>query len=620
VKAICQTRDSTVWLGSEGGGLTYYKNDTFQWITTFDGLCGNYIKDIVCTPNGRVWVATLDGGFSVVIPVKSGFKIKKYRYLTELPSNRITALDAYGKNEVWFGTESKGIGVIKRGAVRMVLDEAALDYQSVRALRRRGNFVWLATSDGLMRYNVSNKELEKISADIKSSNLYLLEFDKQNRLYLGHERGLEKLTVNETGDVIEVEFYGSSEGFQGIETCQNASFCDRQGNMWFGTVNGLTSYNPNMVQSNVTKPKVWLEKVDLFYESLNSNTFEYVPYTWDSVVTPPRFPYHQNHLSFEFVGIDLNNPSRLSYQWKLEGFDKEWIKPTTKTDAIYSNLPPGDYVLKYRSISSDGQTSDIHRWSFLIHEPVWQTWWFRTLLWVVPILLVLIIVLSYVRRIKIKARRQTEKITLEKELIELEQKALRLQMNPHFLFNALNSIQSLVALENHKDARKYLQKFAKLMRLTLQNSRVDSIPLSDEIGTLQNYMELEQLTKKPAFRFSIDVEDQIQPDDLYIPPMMLQPFIENSIKHGLVDLGDKGQLTVRCRLDHDKLVCEIEDNGIGRVAAQEKAKEKSKTHESAAIQVISDRLDILNQEHAGHSLEIIDRDSGPLGRVKLVGG
>lgn len=621
VKAIGSSLDGTIWFGTEGEGLAYFQDSVFRWLTVKSGLCGNYIKDIVCVRKSDVWVASLDGGISHITRVKGGYSIKNYRYLTELPSNRIHALHADAKDVIWFGTESKGVGNVSNGKVNMLLSESQLDYQNIRAIRSNKNGIWIATSGGLYRYEWKSDKLTKpIKEGLRSSNLYLLEFDKLGHLYLGHERGLEKLTLNETGDVIEIEHFGVADGFSGIETCQNASLCDREGNLWFGTINGLTQYNPNNIQTNEVPPKIWLDNIDLFYEQLVPNTFNYAPLSWNNLTSSPSFPYDQNHLTFSFTGIDLNNPTKLMYQWKLEGFDGEWRKPTQKRDAVYSNLPSGLYSLKYKAISSDGIESEIKEWPFEIKLPFWKTWWFRLLTWAVPLLIIVLIVWVYVQRIKARGQREREKLEVEKELVELEQKALRLQMNPHFLFNALNSIQSLVALEKHQEARKYLQKFAKLMRLTLQNSRVESIPLSDEITTLSNYVELEQFSMKSPFTFSISTSDDINPDNIYIPPMMLQPFVENAIKHGLPELGASGKLDVRFELDQQTLICTITDNGIGRTAAIEKAKGKSKSHESAAIQVITDRLNILNKAHTGNSLEIQDLEQGTAVIIRLVVG
>ena len=155
-----------------------------------------------------VWVASLDGGISHITRNKTGYSIKNYRYLTALPSNRIHALALF-KNDIWFGTESKGVGFIRGGKVTLEITESQLNFQNVRAIRANSNGIWIATSGGLYRYNPETKILiEPSQGVLKSNNLYLLEFDQIGHLYLGHERGLEKLTINETGDVIEIEFFG----------------------------------------------------------------------------------------------------------------------------------------------------------------------------------------------------------------------------------------------------------------------------------------------------------------------------------------------------------------------------------------------------------------------------
>ncbi len=621
VKAICTSSDSIMWFGTEGEGLCYLDTGGFHWLTVRNGLCGNYVKDIEPGSNGSVWVATLDGGISHVFKKGSSYGFKNYRYLVELPSNRVHALHTDQEGNIWFGTETKGVGVIKNSIASIIVSETDLNYQNIRAIRSNKNGIWIASSGGLYALDLStNKVTLMATGRLLSSNLYLLEFDKNGFLYVGHERGLEKLTLNETGDVIESEYYGAAEGFQGIETCQNASYCDSKGNLWFGTISGLTQYNPTVVKSTPTVPKVWIDNIDLFYENLENGTFGYQTGAWNSLKQSPVFPYNQNHLTFSFTGIDLNNPTKLQYVWKLDGFEDEWRKPTKKRDAVYSNLPPAEYVLRYKVISSDGIESEEGQWSFDIEAPFWQTLWFKVLTWAIPFLLIILIVWIYVRRFKAKSQRANEKLRIEKELIELEQKALRLQMNPHFLFNALNSIQSLVALEQHQEARRYLQKFAKLMRLTLQNSRLDTIPLSDEIATLTNYIELEQFSLNAPFQFEMIVEKTINADNIYLPPMMLQPFVENAIKHGLPEKGEDGNLTVSFRLKGQQLMCSIRDNGIGREAATVKAKGKSKSHESAAIQVITDRLNILNNEHNGNLIQIVDLDQGTEVIITLVVG
>ncbi|MCB9241602.1 MAG: hypothetical protein H6608_10735, partial [Flavobacteriales bacterium] len=320
IKSMAQTKDSVWYFGTEGQGLLI--KDTSGWHTfdRDDGLCGNYIKDIEIDSSGILFVATLDGGVSAIYPGTTP-RIRNYQYRTSLPSNRVYTLHADKSGNCWFGTENKGFGRFQNGKVTMTRSGQDLAYQSVRAIRSdKRNSIWLATSNGLYHYKPTEDTLIRINPRLmQSTNLYLLEFDLNGQLYVGHERGLDVLTLNESGEVIEVERFGAQEGFRGIETCQNAALCDRDGMLWFGTINGLTRYNPNRTERRSLPPSVYLESVDLFYEQLDSGRFGYQPTFWDQMASIPVFPYDQNHFGFSLNGIHLTEPGRLNYQWKLVG-------------------------------------------------------------------------------------------------------------------------------------------------------------------------------------------------------------------------------------------------------------------------------------------------------------
>ncbi|MBI1305277.1 MAG: hypothetical protein GC181_01535 [Bacteroidetes bacterium] len=616
IKCMVQTRDSTWWFGTEGNGILLMKGENFTFLNTENGLCGDYIKDLE-TDGNTVYVATLDGGISIVNRDEKGLNFKQFRYQTELPSNRIFSLHLMKNGDCWFGTEREGIGRIRNEVAKMIIKGDRIHFQAPRAMRSdTNNNLWIATSGGLLEYlPESDSLIRRGETELKSSNLYLLEFDANGKLYIGHEKGLDVLTLNSAGEVIDGLSFGAPEGFVGIETCQNSVLADNEGFMWFGTVNGLTRYNPSRLEVSSKPPKVWLENVDLFYEPIPEGLFHFKTIRWDSITGLPEFSYNKNHFGFTLNGIHLTHPARVMFQWMLEGYEESWTPVSSKRDATYSNLPPGNYVFRYRAVTDDGQISAEKEWPFVILAPFWQTLWFRILVSVFILALLIFSFGLYLRRL----RKQREQLEFEKELIELEQKALRLQMNPHFLFNALNSIQSLVALENTKEARNYLQKFAKLMRLTLQNSRQDRIALSDEISTLDNYLVLEQLGRNPAFQYEIKVDENLETDEVMIPPMMVQPFVENAIKHGVAPLGNDGKIELRFKMEDHFIVVEIQDNGVGRKASMEKNASKAKSHDSAAIQVTTDRLEILNREHPGHSLSIEDlEENGNPSGTKVV--
>ncbi|MBF6607670.1 MAG: tetratricopeptide repeat protein [Flavobacterium sp.] len=202
------------------------------------------------------------------------------------------------------------------------------------------------------------------------------------------------------------------------------------------------------------------------------------------------------------------------------------------------------------------------------------------------------------------SRRNLKKnLTLQKNLAEYEQKALHLQMNPHFVFNCLGSISSFIVQNGTDQALKYLSKFSKLMRLTLEYSKEPLIPVDKEIESLQNYIELEQLRFDQVFDFTISKSADIE-DDMALPPLLLQPFVENAIIHGLVPKSERGQIDIKFSLSGDSLICEIKDNGIGFEKSQELKKSLVNVHKSMALDITKKRLQMLGNKSGSAMVEI----------------
>ena len=210
---------------------------------------------------------------------------------------------------------------------------------------------------------------------------------------------------------------------------------------------------------------------------------------------------------------------------------------------------------------------------------------------------------------------------LEKKNLETEQRLLRSQMNPHFIFNSMNSIQSYISGNDSFTAMAYLSKFAQLMRNILNNSRKSLIVLSDEIDTLKLYIELERTRFKQKFDYKITIEEGVPVDTVYIPPMLIQPFVENSIKHGLRNKQGKGLLEIEFRKDNNIVTCIVRDNGIGREKAMEKNKERDKSHQSLGMQVTRERLAAIGKERGisiGYEVSDIKNSKGEIAGTQVI--
>jgi len=221
---------------------------------------------------------------------------------------------------------------------------------------------------------------------------------------------------------------------------------------------------------------------------------------------------------------------------------------------------------------------------------------------------VLLIILALLLFNSYKLKQKHYRTDLERKNIDIEQRLLRTQMNPHFIFNSLNSINSFITDNNSDSAQSFLSKFARLMRYILENSRKTYVPVEDEINTLELNMQLEQLRFDNKFDFEINVDEKIDQEYTFIPPMLIQPFIENAIIHGIAGMTGRGRIKVEIKPEGKLMQCTIEDNGIGRKKAMEiKRKSDSKKHRSLGMKVTQERLDILNEKNKGEvSVKIID--------------
>jgi hypothetical protein len=458
---------------------------------------------------------------------------------------------------------------------------------------------------------------------IASNNIYSLIFDNKNQLWAGSELGVDRITFGRKNEVKECRHFGKTDGFQGVEVYRNACFKDREGKLWFGTVNGATVYNPSEDVTFSNPPRVHFTGVKLFFDDIENTRYGDSLQPWFPVPQKLVLPHHQNSLTFSFAGIYQRNPEAVRYRWKLKGLNSDWSPSLAQQEVTYSNLPPGSYTFmvlacnEYNIWNEEPATL-----SFRILSPFWKRWWFVLLVAVTIAAVIWYYFQSRLEKIKEKNRIERERLEMEKNLVELEQEASRLQMNPHFIFNALNSIQGFISTNDALQAKKYLSKFGRLMRLILENAREKYIPLQKEIEMLENYMDLEKLCKNDKFKYSISVEPEIDAASLEIPPMMIQPFVENAILHGIKNKEESGNIELSFRIKNATLICEVTDDGIGRKKAAEIRTKYNINHKSTAINVTQKRLEqlgIATGQPAGFEIfDLTDASTNALGTKVVI--
>lgn len=306
-----------------------------------------------------------------------------------------------------------------------------------------------------------------------------------------------------------------------------------------------------------------------------------------------------NEIEIDYSGVQMTYPQNLEFQTRLTGTGSsissfsntqafgEWSQASKSRNIEYRNLQAGKYSFQMRA-TVDGQ---YFRYSdtiiFNVESDLFQSIWLILILGALGILLVALFFNNRYNSLKKKSDEDRRRLIQENRVLTLQQKALQLQMNPHFVFNSLNSIQGLIAMEENQKARKYLQEFSTMMRSVLNQSREETILLSDEVKYLKSYLNLEQMANNDRFDWEVEVEEDVE-DDIRIPTMIVQPFVENAIIHGVKSLKDRrGSIRLEFGLEGTNIICRVIDNGIGREAA---GKLKSSNHKSIAIQVVQERL------------------------------
>ncbi len=349
--------------------------------------------------------------------------------------------------------------------------------------------------------------------------------------------------------------------------------------VWVATPRGLVHFPRQLSHQNNQPPLIHLTAVKVWGESY--------PFQ-----RPLSLAASENYLTFEFVGLALRAKNSVSYKYKMSGVDTDWIY-TQATTARYPVLNPGHYRFEVLAINEDGVESDqVAKVSFVIAPHWWQRWWVIS----TAVLIFWVSIFYYFYR---QQRKAEQKRLIENRILKLKQKALQIQMNPHFIFNALSAIQKSLTTNDLENALLYLSRFAKLIRLIFEYSKVEQITLEEEIDFLKLYLNLEQL----RFKNKIQVEFTIDPkldQELFttsIPSLLLQPLVENAFKHGLFHKKEPGRLRLHFSRRDDFLYFTIEDNGVGRSWTQSQQAQSPgfQEHQSSGIENIKARLQLINE-------------------------
>ncbi len=607
---LYKDRTSHLWGFSTKGELIQFdkKTDRFKSVDfTEKKPTGFNIKYCLQLNNGRFLLATSHGIYEV-FKNKQHFNIKKSNLLPdEYRDQTFDYILENNRNEVFLNQTGKNLVVCQfEHQQAKVLTTIPLSAEIFSGIECNNDDYYFTSNKGLMHITRQNDKIFSVADTIFSGvTINNILKDKNSNLWVSSEDGILRynLLTHQTKSFTLVD------GLQGKNYGQNA-LEDQFGNFWMGGSIGINVFKPTEIEDYQTlaRPEITGIKVNNADLKTGHSVTELKQLT---------FPYDSNSIQIEFVSIDYSDSPRDSIRYSF-GFESDinphWITALNdKPDIFLFNLSEGTYVFRLYAANSDGIWNPEEKKLVITILPPWyRTVWF----YLFCVLLIALIAWRYVTQ---RIKKVKEKAAFEQKIAETEMSALRSQMDPHFIFNTLNSINSFILKNVPLQASLYLTDFSILMRKILDFSRENRISLEKEEEILRGYMEMEAL--RFSFDFDVEISDDLDPWDTQIPTMILQPFVENAIIHGIHKKTDgRGQILVRFEKENEWLIGIVEDNGIGLTKSIEnKSTQTEKSHVSKGMQITRDRLAIIQQQTGKEaSFNVVARSETEGGGTRVV--
>ena len=453
----------------------------------------------------------------------------------------------------------------------------------------KGNMYFGASENGLIIYNVKEKKFTQIarSQGLPDNTIRTLCLYKNKTLWIGTESGLANYDLVTK----KVSAFGASDGMPiDPSTCNILYYDSVHNQLYAGFTHTILRFDPEELKKNHTPPDLFVESIDIMGKGAIHHPAEAI-----------TVPYKNNNVIVNFAAINFEDaPQQLFAYRVVKDGNEGWQELGTQRKIFLSNLPAGKHKLQIKAyIRNQSWPDQVKEIVLTVQPPFWKTIWFYI---IIGSLIASFLFYLHKRRIN----KLTQKANIDKLLAQTEMKALHAQMNPHFIFNCLNSIREMILQNENQQASHYLSKFAQLIRSTLNQSSKTFVTLENTIDYLRRYAELEKI-RNNKFNCTIEVDDHLQKDEIMIPPMLIQPFLENAIWHGAIP-GKELQINIRFKKEANRLVCFVEDNGLGIETSLSNKKEKQADHHSIGIANVKERIQVLNEKYKLNSeLSIEDR-------------
>ncbi len=585
-------------IGYTNGNISILDKYFNEIKSDFGSLKGGEIYDIVLTKGNTIEVFSSRGlnSFDFNLNEEEAFKLQSFKvarqsepssekvwfgtsysfgYIEKDEIKLINGERTYGvcpinDNKVWVGN-LKGLGLYENGIYQQIDNpDVKLDIRNIEV--NTDSTLWLSTQgNGLLVYDLYRDEvIHKFTTEngLLSNNCRNCVF-VNGLVWVATNKGLNQIDISD----FSVNSIGEKQGLPSLEINDLIRVND---NIIAATNQGISVFKHD-VELSEKPPQIYFNQVKILDK--------------DTIIHPEyELEYDQNNIKIKFTAIDYQHPKDILYAYQMEGVNNNWVTSMTN-EAQYPIIAEGSHLFKVKAKSINSDWSDPIEMKINIAKPFWKTWWFL----IIAVFITFGILTSIAFIIANATRKRTE---LREKLKTSQLTALRAQMNPHFIFNSLNSIQDFIMREDKRSANYYLSQFSKLMRNVLNMSTIKEVPLEQEIETLNFYLRLEALRFEEGFEYNIEVADDIDREMTMLPSLVLQPYVENAIKHGLMHKKGPKKLDIRFNKQDNILICEVEDNGVGITRSKEIKAENKRLYPSKAMNIIKERIAIINSSEA----------------------
>lgn len=495
------------------------------------------------------------------------FALKDGRIVGQLPhlEERILCMVERGKGELLFAGE-RGLWYYQNGTYTHTEVDHEICRSRIYKLACRNDEIWMHTGS----FGIAVLQGDTLLRSFGDVDVYGFQFDEDvcwgdNRYRMIKNNLLEDGTM-------QSEYYTVLHNQENIIN----RFLLYNDTFFLATTKGLMCIPKSELKQSVVPPIIQITQVKV-------NGID------TAILDDYALKHDQDMISIRYTGNTYQTSGRTFYKYRMVGVDEAW-QITEERSVMYPKLPPGVYRFELLARSQDNVWNDEPvTLSFTIHPPFWETWWFR-----ISVGLLLVGAITWFVRWQIqKNQAKTEaEFRVAQRFTQLELKALQAQMNPHFMFNTMNSIQHYIVENDSEKAQQFLGRFAQLIRKILDQADRDYITLAEEIEALEIYLELESIRFEGKFSYQIKVDESLDASFERIPPMLTQPYVENAIWHGLMHKQGSGRLSIAIKKVGEELEFVVEDNGIGRKAAREINRQNPR-HRSKGMLINQERLELL---------------------------